>query len=409
MATICLIGINYAPEPIGIGPFTQGWAEALVAGGHRVGVICGEPYYPAWTRTADTGPPFVWNCENGVQVMRVPHYVPANPTAVGRLVQQASFAASAYRGLQRAGGGGRPDLVMAIAPVLLSAPVALRLAVRSGALSWIHVHDFEADAAIATGLLPPWAGRLGLALENNILGRFDRASSISPRMVERLAARRGDAATTVELRNWAEPGVGAAPADGDRMRQELGLPHCTLALYSGNLARKQGIDVIIEAARSMQTRDDLAFVVCGDGPSAGRVAAAASGLPNFHFRSLQPRERLPDLLAMADIHLLPQIGEAADLVLPSKLANMLASGRPVVATADRGTSLAEEVEGCGLVVPAGDIGAFASAIATLADDPARRAELGEAARRRASEQWSKTALVTRFTCSLEQALEEHRA
>ena len=339
----------------------------------------------------------------------MPHSVPTNPTAAGRLMQQASFAANVWRGLQSAGGVGRPDAVVAIAPVLLSAPVALRLALRSGALSWIHVHDFEADAAIATGLLPLWAGRLGAALENNILGRFDRASSISPRMTERLAARRGDAATTIELRNWAEPCVGGASADGNAMRNELGLPPCTLALYSGNLARKQGIDVIIEAARRMQTRGDLAFVVCGEGPSAGPVAAAASVLPNLHFRPLQPRERLPDLLAMADIHLLPQIGEAADLVLPSKLANMLASGRPVVATADRGTSLAEEVDGCGLVVPPGDVGSFTLAIEALADSPARCAELGNAARRRATERWSKAALVHRFIGSLEQALAERRA
>ena len=95
-------------------------------------------------------------------------------------------------------------------------------------------------------------------------------------------------------------------------------------------------------------------------------------------------------------------------VVPSKLANMLASGRPVVATADRGTSLAEEVDGCGLVVPPGEVGSFTLAIEALADAPARRAELGNAARRRATERWSKAALVHRFIGSLEQALAERR-
>jgi colanic acid biosynthesis glycosyl transferase WcaI len=407
MASICLVGLNYAPEPIGIGPYTQGWAEALAERGHEVQVVCGVPYYPQWRRFDGFPGGFEESIANGVSILRVPHYIPAAPNGVKRMAHYASFAANAQRGLRRTSPLVRPDAVIAIAPALVAAPVALRLARRAGALSWLHVQDFEVEAALATGLLPGWTSSLGTRFEQAVLRRFDRASSIAPGMMRKLAEKRGHDRGLHELRNWAEPAVGSPTADGAGMRRRLGLPNGTLALYSGNLARKQGIGVILDTARNMAGAMDLHFVICGDGPAAAEVEAAATILPNLHFRTLQPREDLPDLLDMADIHLLPQIAGAADLVLPSKLANMLASGRPVVATADPGTSLASEVTGCGVVVPAGDPDAFAAAIAALAQDPQRRSALGDAARARATECWSKSALLLQFAESLEQALAEH--
>ncbi|RZA18405.1 MAG: glycosyltransferase, partial [Proteobacteria bacterium] len=76
--------------------------------------------------------------------------------------------------------------------------------------------------------------------------------------------------------------------------------------------------------------------------------------------------------------------------------NMLASGRPVIATADPGTGLADEVEGAGIVIPPGDAQAMADAIEQLIDDPERAASLGKAARIRAEERWSKDAIIGRF-------------
>ena len=108
MASICLVGLNYAPEPIGIGPYTQGWAEALAARGHRVRVICGVPYYPQWAPLTGYSEAFRRTIENGVEIMRVPHYIPANPTAARRLIHYASFPASAARGMRSAATFARP-------------------------------------------------------------------------------------------------------------------------------------------------------------------------------------------------------------------------------------------------------------------------------------------------------------
>ena len=107
---------------------------------------------------------------------------------------------------------------------------------------------------------------------------------------------------------------------------------------------------------------------------------------------------------MADIHLLPQSPDAADLVLPSKLSGMLASGRPVIATCRPGTELSEIVSQCGLVVAPQDSTALALAISRLADDPAMRLELGRRAREFAESNFERNAVLGTMLGALEQAV-----
>ena len=107
---------------------------------------------------------------------------------------------------------------------------------------------------------------------------------------------------------------------------------------------------------------------------------------------------------MADVHLLPQLEGAADLVLPSKLGNMLSSGRPVIATAAPGTGIARELEGCGVVVPPENPVALAAAIESLCGDPEERAALGKAGRSRAAERWHRKAIVDRFEARMQALL-----
>jgi colanic acid biosynthesis glycosyl transferase WcaI len=118
------------------------------------------------------------------------------------------------------------------------------------------------------------------------------------------------------------------------------------------------------------------------------------------FLPLQPSERLGDLLAMADIHLLPQRRDAADLMMPSKLTGMFASGRPVVATAGSDTEIGRVVEGRGLVSPPESPGAFVEAIRTLAGDADLRASLGLAARRFSEENLAHEMVLSRFHSQL---------
>jgi colanic acid biosynthesis glycosyl transferase WcaI len=393
---LLILGLNYAPEPVGIGPFTAGLAEGMAERGHEVSVVAGQPYYPQWRSYPEQPAHAQARIENGVSVIRVAHYIPGAPSFARRLRHYLSFARAARAPLTEAATRS-PDLVLAIAPALLAVPVARAAARLAGAPLWVHVQDLEADAMFATGLIgrSRLAERAALALERRLLLPADRVSSISPQMCARLREKGVPGERVIELRNWStlEPDPAG---DGSSYRREWRLGARHVALYSGNIARKQGIEIVIEAARRLRQRDDIAFVICGEGPNRDNLAALATDLPNVQLHPLQPAERLADLLALADVHLLPQIAEAADLVLPSKLANMLASGRPVVATAAPGTGIHAEIDGCGAATPPGDPAAVAAAIAARVDDSARRAELGAAARRRAAERWTRPAVVDRL-------------
>jgi len=197
--------------------------------------------------------------------------------------------------------------------------------------------------------------------------------------------------------NWVDADRIFPLAEASPLRRELGIADDTLvALYSGNMGRKQGLEIIVEAACALAGKADLHFVLCGDGAAREELLKLASGAPNISFYPLQPVERLNDLLNMADIHLLPQKAGAADLVMPSKLTGMLASGRPVVASATAGTQIAGIVQQCGKVVEPGEAKAFADAVAWLLENRDEAKKLGEAGRRFAVEMWGAETVLSRF-------------
>lgn len=404
---ILVLGINYSPEPVGIGPYTAEMATALAANGHEVEVVTAKPYYPHWR----IAPGFerrggAASTEEGVRIQRLHLYVPRVPKGWKRVLHHLSFATAAFAPMLFAARRMKPDVVMAIAPSMIAAPVARWAARVACATSWLHIQDFEVGAAFATGLIGEYSitGRLARMFERYAYGGFDYYSSISPQMCERLSALRLAPTTIMELRNWTDIST-IRPLDRpSSYRAEWDIKAPAVALYSGAIARKQGIDIIVDVARRLRHREDILFLVCGEGPNKAELIAAASDLPNIRFEPLQPRDRLGELVGLATVHLLPQLADAADLVLPSKLTNMLASGRPVVATAAAGTGLAQEVQGCGMVVPPGDAAAFAHAIVTLIDSPTMLAETGENARRRAEERWSRTAILGRLDDAMSDAI-----
>jgi colanic acid biosynthesis glycosyl transferase WcaI len=396
---ILVLGINYAPEKVGIAVYTTGMAEALARMGHDVQVIAGQPYYPAWKPVNGSAAwAYSQDIENGIDVLRCPHYVPASPSAARRVLHHLSFAISALLPVLARAWREKPDVVLAIAPSLVAAPAARFAALLSGAKSWLHVQDFELEAAIATGLLRKqgFGTRLARAFERAVLGGFDRVSSISPQMCRRLAQKGVSVERIVEFRNWADTEA-IRPLRGPsafRAKWNITTPH--VALYSGSIGNKQGIEIVIEAARRLVHRQDLTFVICGEGPHRAKLEELAAGLTNIQFHDLQPSDLLNDLLGLATVHLMPQVAGAADLVLPSKLGNMLASGRPIVATAEPGTGLASEVEGCGVVVPPGDVDAFVAGIANLLDRKILCNQASILARLRAQDRWARNEILARL-------------
>lgn len=379
---ILIHGINYAPELTGIGKYTGEMAEWLASQGHKVRVIAAPPYYPEW----QIGPgysatQYYKETVRGVSVWRCPLWVPRKQSTKNRLLHLASFALTSFPAML-AQAFWRPDVVLVIEPPFFCAPMAWWAARLGGAKAWLHIQDFEIDAAFELGFLKSQLLRsLVSAIERWMMRRFDVVSTISRNMVRRLGAKGVDNARQVLFPNWVDADTIFPLSCASSFRSELGIPGDTIiALYSGNMGEKQGLDILLEAAKYLADRQDLLFVLCGEGTEKRRLMDLGKELGNVVFLSLQPAERLNDLLNLADIHLLPQRADAADLVMPSKLLGMCASARPVVATSAQGTELASMMEECGIVVPPGDVKGLVEAIAILAEDGEQRNRLGVAAR-----------------------------
>lgn len=398
-------GINFAPELTGIGKYTGEMAVWFAANGHDVHVITAPPYYPAWkVGNGYSGSQYCTETWNGVRVYRTPLWVPHQPGGLRRLIHLASFAASSLPVLL-AQWHWKPDMVWVVEPPLMCAPAAVAFASLRGAKSWLHIQDYEVDAAFDLGLIKGnMLRRWVQGAERWLMRRFDRVSTISGRMVGRALAKGVAPERVVHFPNWVDISGITPLAEPSTYRAELGLaPDAVVALYSGNMGNKQGLEILADVARLLQGDPRIQFVFGGNGSGRADLQARCAGLPNVRFLDLQPLERLNDWLGLADVHLLPQRADAADLVMPSKLTGMLASGRSVLATALPETELGRVVTqdaACGLVVPPEDPAAMAEALRALAADPARRAELGANGRLYAERELSQDVILRRFEAQL---------
>jgi colanic acid biosynthesis glycosyl transferase WcaI len=394
--------IFYRPEPVGVAAYAGQMCEWLARQGHHVRVICPPPYYPYWSVQQ---PYKTWRYQSefldGVHITRCPIWIPAQPRGFTRALYAASFALSSFPALIGE-TFRRPDAIFVTEPSFLNAVASLLAAKCCGALSWMHVQDFELDIAFDLGhFRSSWPRRMIRRIESFVMRRFDVVSTISGRMMEQLAAKGVDERRRVLFPNWVDTAA-IFPMDGPSpLRRELGIPDdAVVTLYSGSMGAKQGIEQLIEAARLLAGRPAIHIVICGGGAGLRNLQAMARDLPNVRFLPLQPAERLNALLNLADVHALPQKPSVADLVMPSKLIGMLASGRPVVATAREGSEVAAVVRQCGIVAPPENPAALANAIAALSEDRPERMRLGAKARAYAAQHFRREEILTAFETRL---------
>lgn len=395
-------GMNYAPELLGIGRYTGELGAYLASRGHQVTVLTAAPYYPQW-RVREDYRPQRWRREwrDGVEVLRAPQYVPGRVSGLGRLLQECSFGASCLYWwstclLQRpwdAMVAVCPPMTSGLVPGLLARPLAVPLL--------IHVQDLQLDAARELGILRQPLLLAGLTwLELHLFRQARAVTTISRSMAARLAAKGVPPARLQVLPNWADLDKVRPGPRLNALRRELGLTSETVVLYAGNLGEKQGLEVILEAAALTRGKPSIRYLIAGEGAARDRIKLRAQdlGLDNLTFLPLQSNSRLPLLLAAADLHLVVQRQKAADLVMPSKLTNIMAAGRPFIATAGQGTELARVTSEsrAGLVVPPEDGRALAQAVLGLAGDPGARKEMGVRARRYAEAFWDRERILRQW-------------
>jgi colanic acid biosynthesis glycosyl transferase WcaI len=190
--------------------------------------------------------------------------------------------------------------------------------------------------------------------------------------------------------------------------EEMGLNGKFVILYAGNLGLSQGLDKVLLAAQSLSNVEHLAFVFVGDGPNRLSLIqqGAQLGLGNVRFLPYQPRHRLPEMLATADVSLVSLRRGIGFRSLPSKTFPILASGRPILAVAEQGSDLCQLVEssGVGVCVPPDDVDALSMAILDLSKDAGLREKYGQHAREYAVRHHSHRAAAVQFEQLLSQAM-----
>lgn len=396
--------MNYSPELIGIAKYNTEMSEWLTSRGHEVSVVCSKPYYPDW-RVFKGFSAWSYSSEviNGVKVLRCPIWVPRIPGGIRRILHQVSFAISSLPRLI-AQIRYKPNIVMVIEPPLVISPVSMLVARLCGAKSWLHVQDLEVDAATNLGLIKsrPIVA-FAYWLERKMLKQFDMVSSISKPMLDKLRNKGVCDDKLVFFPNWVDT-CAIRPTNDDFITNKkiLSVPSDkVIALYSGNMGNKQGLDVLVAAALSDKIDPALHFVFCGEGSSRHDLMKQAHGLDNITWLPLQPVDAFNELLNIADIHLLPQKKDAEDIVLPSKLTSMMACGRPIVATASAGSQICQTILDCGVCVEPGNLIDFLAALNHLAEDIDERKRLGKNSRLYAEKYLDKEMVLLDFESQLD--------
>ena len=341
---VLLYSLNYAPEIIGIGKYSGELGDWLVENGHEVRVVCSPPYYPEWQLGEGYRRSWQYRREirNGVKLFRCPLFVPKNPGMLSRLLHLLSFAMSSLPVILRQ-VTWKPDVVMLVEPTFFCVPATLLLSKLTGAKSLLHIQDFELDAMFGSGLAKfKWQLAFCYAVESFFMRCFESISSISRSMLVKAGEKSKYSVPLYLFHNWVDTDFISPDVDTDLFRQRWGLSETIqVVLYSGNLGKKQGLDILIQAAKLLADEQDVLFLILGDGVERLKLMDQTQQLKlgNIRFDSLQSYDDLPALMALADVHLVVQKRNVADAVLPSKLTTILSAGGYALITAEAETEL----------------------------------------------------------------------
>ena len=383
---ILVLGTNYYPEPIGIPRYTTEMAEDMADNGYRVTVVAAAPLYPTWKR--QPGYRYGWYSRehrNGVTIWRVPTYVPRDLGFVQRTIYELGFFFFSLPVVIATLLAGKDALVVTAPPLAICMQLLLPV---GRARKAVIVKDLQVDIAENMQIV---RNRTALNLlywiERKVLNRAQLITAVSRGMLHKIAGKGLRRPKLSFFPDWVDTArldrvdAGAVA----RMRRTLNLPEGKIVVgYSGNLARKQGIELLVEMAERFRHRDDVQFLICGDGPAKPGLTGMVEnlGLHNVTLAPLQPEADLPALLSAIDVHVVTQRDEVSDLVMPGKMFNIMACGGAQVITAPDGSAIDQVItqSGAGVRVRREDKDGLEAAILKLCDAAELRCEMGKKGR-----------------------------
>ncbi len=394
--------LNYYPDQVGAGKYTSELAEYFKASGNEVKVITANPYYPEWeVRSGYRKYWYTREIINGIKVLRCPIWVPKKPGGIKRILHLISFSVTSFIPLV-ANVFWKPGVVFMVEPTLFVVPQGIFISRLVRAKTWLHVQDLEVDAAYNLQQIPGSLFRIGALLEKKILATIDVVSTISEKMSDKIREKVKGRSDIYVFRNWVNCHRAADFNTVRKLKRDLGIGgEQIVVLYSGTIGEKQGIDTVIEAARKLTSNPDIVFIICGEGPKKEEMREFGKALVNLIWLPVQDEKRYIALLEMAHIQLLPQRSNASDLVMPSKLAAMLMSGKSVIATVQDGTEVARMLDGISVIVEPENADDLANAIRMLACDSNLRLVLGERGKEYAKRTFSSEEILPKFSKVIE--------
>ncbi|MCP5405601.1 MAG: glycosyltransferase family 4 protein [Pseudomonadaceae bacterium] len=379
----------YPPEVGAPSARLSGMAKTWLEMGANVMVLTGIPNHPDGMvpDAYQHRPAYYEETIDGVRVWRHWLHVAPNKGKFRRVLNQVSFAASVLFNLFKVAPADKPDIVLASSPSFFCVFSGWLLARRYGAKFIFEVRDLWPAIFVQMGILKE--GLLLRFLEKLEMFLYRRADAVVTvtRAFARQIAARGIAADKlfVVFNGVSEDKVHLAAdarASGavERLRGSLGIsPLTKVVLYIGNHGEAQALTQIVDAARMMVKRTDVVFLFVGQGADKEKLVDYAKGIPNIQFLPGVTHKEVWTYYAMADINMvcLKNIPDF-DMFIPSKMFEIMAAKSCAVAgLRGEGAEIMAESGGA-LVVPSEEPDKMADAIATLLDDPTRRATMAEA-------------------------------
>jgi colanic acid biosynthesis glycosyl transferase WcaI len=370
-------------------------ARHLAGRGHEVEVVT---TFPRVSAPEFRGLAYSRRRTSGFVVKRV--WAPRTPHPVGRLMAWNVYAAGALLNvLSRA----KSDvLFLRTPPLQLGVPAFAAKRLRAARIL-LSVQDIHPDLAIESGILKNPAGiRLSRSLERWVYGLADRVVVISDGFRRNLLAKGVPGPKMSVIPNWVDTEFLRPLGKDNPVSRKFGFDGKFVLMYSGTISISSDLALakVLDAARILAAERDIVFAVAGEGlrKDALRAKAAALGLRNVVFLPFQPYGDLPELLASADVLLVPLDGDKSELSVPSKLYNFMAAGRPVLGLAVPGSEVAAILreQQCGLPVSPGDAAEIADAVRALKGSPERRRTLAANGRAYVVERFAKDKILRAY-------------
>ena len=374
---------HFSPDMAPTGVVMTRIVHEMAALGHELHVVTSLPWYREHAIESGWGGR-LWRVEKTQwgSITRV-HPFPGK-TKQNLLRRAFGFVLfSAVVGLRSIVAGGLPRRVHGV--LSMSPPLTLGLTgwvtkLFRGGMLVFNIQDIFPDAAAQTGAITnKQILRAARWLERVSYERSDAVVLLSEDLKQNVAAKlSGKFHNRLHvIPNFVDT---SAIVPGDRMtnyRRELGIDDRVIVMYAGNVGFSQSLELVLAAAKSLPS---IAFVINGDGAARKSLQDRAKNenIDNVHFADYQPIERLSEVLASGDIHVVPLKTGLASVSVPSKMYSILSAGRPVLAAIDSNTEIPRTlaVSGAGIAVAPDNEADFISALQILISDGVKRDEMG---------------------------------